>query len=100
MRTHATATVSPVLSEADLLRLLTELLALHQDAVRPDQGHASQAARHPGLALPLGAGEAASWERVRVPLNLLDHGATEHLGVASGEHDANRRLVVDLVALQ
>merc|ERR1719291_1086379 len=51
---------SPILSEADLFRLLSELLALHHDAVLADQGVPSVATRHARAAVALRSWQASN----------------------------------------
>eukprot|EP00405_Crypthecodinium_cohnii_P001318 CAMPEP_0194746348 /NCGR_PEP_ID=MMETSP0323_2-20130528/252_1 /TAXON_ID=2866 ORGANISM="Crypthecodinium cohnii, Strain Seligo" /NCGR_SAMPLE_ID=MMETSP0323_2 /ASSEMBLY_ACC=CAM_ASM_000346 /LENGTH=80 /DNA_ID=CAMNT_0039658761 /DNA_START=53 /DNA_END=293 /DNA_ORIENTATION=+ len=69
------------IDEADLLGLLAELLALHEDAVLADQAHASGSARDTRDALALGAGKATHREDEGVLLDFSVAATTNHGGV-------------------
>merc|ERR1740121_489020 len=85
---------STVLAEADLLRLLAELLTLHEEAVLADQCHAPEAPGHARDPLAFRALQAARRQAVRIAVLPLPHGATQHLNVARSVHDAHGHIVV------
>mmetsp|Transcript_95024 Transcript_95024/g.241530 ORF Transcript_95024/g.241530 Transcript_95024/m.241530 type:complete len:207 (-) Transcript_95024:28-648(-) len=91
---------SAVLDEANLQGMLTELLALHHDAVLADDAHGAVATGDAGGALTLGARKAADGDREGVALRLAVLATANECFVPGGVVHLDGCVAVHLVALE